>query len=214
MSKPTLYVLAGVNGAGKSSVGGMVLKLLGLQWYNPDTLARELMRELGMSQQDANIEAWTEGMRQLDAAVDKQKPFAFETTLGGNTVCRKIRAASNTHKIRIWYCGLNSPGMHMERIRLRVLNGGHDIPKEKVFERWKASRSNLIELIPLLTELSVFDNSTTVGAGEPVPNPKNILHLRNGKILHPRTIEALASTPEWAQAIVEGVLQLSHGQKP
>jgi len=87
--KPNLYVLAGVNGAGKSSIGGRVLKKLGLDWYNPDSLARLLRQEHGMAQEQANVEAWQEGMAQLDAALAQKMPFAFETTLGGNAVREK-----------------------------------------------------------------------------------------------------------------------------
>ena len=42
MARPVLYVLAGVNGAGKSSIGGQLLVSAGLTWFNPDTFAREL----------------------------------------------------------------------------------------------------------------------------------------------------------------------------
>ncbi|WZB61346.1 hypothetical protein WJ970_29005 [Achromobacter xylosoxidans] len=61
-----LFVLAGVNGAGKSSIGGHLLTQAGLAWFNPDTCARELVREHGYGQEDANIAAWNEGVRRLD----------------------------------------------------------------------------------------------------------------------------------------------------
>ena len=58
MARPFIFVLAGVNGAGKSSVGGALLEQHGLSWFNPDTYARELMRELGIDQAEANARAW------------------------------------------------------------------------------------------------------------------------------------------------------------
>jgi len=213
MGRPNLYILAGVNGAGKSSVGGHVLSMLGLPWYNPDTFARVLVAECGMSQQEANIEAWTEGMVQLDEAVRTRTPFAFETTLGGTTVCEKIKAAAQTHNIRIWYCGLQSPEMHLARVQLRVSQGGHDIPKEKILERWQTSRANLIALLPFLTELSLFDNSAEVAVKQAIKNPIKIVHLRDGKLLHPKTTAELTQTPDWAQAIVEEVLDLVSRQQ-
>ena len=57
MERPILYVLAGVNGAGKSSVGGHILTQAGMAWFNPDTFARELVQRLGRSQEQANAEA-------------------------------------------------------------------------------------------------------------------------------------------------------------
>jgi len=169
--KPSLYVLAGVNGAGKSSVGGAFLKQLKLPWYNPDSLARALVNELGLPQQKANSLAWQEGMAQLDEAIAQKKRFAFETTLGGNTVREKLRAACETHAVRIWYCGLHSAELHLARVQLRVACGGHDIPKEKIIERWDKSRANLIALMPFIAELGLFDNSASVKAGEPIPEP-------------------------------------------
>ena len=81
--RPVLFVLAGVNGAGKSSVGGHLLARAGLPWFNPDTFARELRDATGCDQRTANIAAWHEGVRRLDAAIAKRRSFAIETTLGG-----------------------------------------------------------------------------------------------------------------------------------
>jgi predicted ABC-type ATPase len=58
MPRPVLYVLAGVNGAGKSSIGGHLLEQKGLTWFNPDTFARELVALSGCDQATANAQAW------------------------------------------------------------------------------------------------------------------------------------------------------------
>jgi predicted ABC-type ATPase len=68
MARPVLYVLAGVNGAGKSSIGGHILERDGLTWFNPDKFARELKAATGCDQETANAQAWQEGMRRLDRA--------------------------------------------------------------------------------------------------------------------------------------------------
>ena len=81
--RPVIYVLAGVNGAGKSSVGGHLLTRAGLAWFNPDAFARELRAAAGGSVEKANGAAWREGMRRLDAALAGGGSYAFETTLGG-----------------------------------------------------------------------------------------------------------------------------------
>lgn len=69
MARPVLYVLAGVNGAGKSSIGGHVLTREGLTWFNPDTFARELIEATGCDHESANAHAWAEGVRRLGDAV-------------------------------------------------------------------------------------------------------------------------------------------------
>jgi hypothetical protein len=66
MTRPVLYVLAGVNGAGKSSVGGHLLERDGLTWFNPDTFAREFKASTGCDQETANAYAWQEGLRQME----------------------------------------------------------------------------------------------------------------------------------------------------
>jgi len=74
--------------------------------------------------------------------------------------------------------------LHMARVRSRVARGGHDIPEEKIRQRYDQSRINLIELMPRLTELRVFDNSFDADphAGH-APQPNLILHLAKGEIL-------------------------------
>jgi len=205
--KPNLYVLAGVNGAGKSSVGGAFLQQAGLTWYNPDTFARALMTDSGMPLEQANGLAWQEGMVHLDDALTHHHPFAFETTLGGRTVCKKLKLASATHSVRMWFCGLRTPEMHVARVQLRASRGGHDIPKEKIFARWESSRANLVDLLPFLTELSVFDNSVEALPGTPISDPKRLLHLHEGVLRYPDSAQALIDTPVWAQAIVEKALE-------
>lgn len=69
MARPVLYVLAGVNGAGKSSIGGHLLERAGLTWFNPDTFARELIAATGCDQASADGQAWEEGMRRFDDAL-------------------------------------------------------------------------------------------------------------------------------------------------
>jgi len=64
----------------------------------------------------------------------------------------------------------------------------------------------LVELLPFLTELGVFDNSADALPGTPVSAPKCLLHFKDGALLHPDTIDELANTPSWAQAIVEQAL--------
>jgi predicted ABC-type ATPase len=201
-----LYVLAGVNGAGKSSVGGHLLERAGLAWFNPDTFARELLAATGCSQTEANGAAWQEGMRRLDVALAEGRHYAFETTLGGNTVPRRILEATRSHDVLVWFCGLSSPQQHLARIRARVACGGHDIPEAKVRERWTAARENLIALMPHLARLQVYDNSTDVAAGEPIPDPLLVLEMRAGRCTWPVDVASLSKTPDWAKPLVEAAL--------
>ena len=135
--RPVIYVLAGVNGAGKSSIGGHLLTRSGLTWFNPDQFARELLAATGCDQTAANAAAWGEGMRRLDEAVSARRSFAFETTLGGHSVAARLKAAARTHDVLVWFCGLASPELHIARVQARVAAGGHAIPETKIRERVK-----------------------------------------------------------------------------
>lgn len=81
---------------------------------------------LGYEQNEANIAAWGEGVRRLDSAIAADKSYAFETTLGGRTIVRKLIAASVTHDVFVWFCALENADQHIMRVKFRVTQGGHD----------------------------------------------------------------------------------------
>src|SRR3989304_2727693 len=137
MSSPRrsrIYVLAGVNGAGKSSIGGAAFRQRGADYYNSDEFARKLMAaNPAMTQVDANSAAWHEGVRVLKRAIEERLDFAFETTLGANTIPRLLaQAASQGIEIYVWYVGLSSPTLHIQRVQGRLRPGGHDIPAQHI----------------------------------------------------------------------------------
>lgn len=215
MERPVVYVLAGVNGAGKSSIGGHLLEAMGLSWFNPDTFARELRAATGCPQEDANAQAWQEGMRRLDEAVRTGADFAFETTLGGNTVPRQLHAATATHDLFVWYAGLDKPERHIARVAARVAAGGHAIPEAKIRERFPAALANLVALMPVIAHLQVYDNSVEAARGKPVPDPMLVLEVIDGVVAFPSNARDLARTPEWAKPLVEAALELAeHRAKP
>jgi len=208
MARPVLYVLAGVNGAGKSSIGGFLLTERGFSWFNPDEFARELRAASGCGQDEANAAAWHEGLRRLDEAITKSENYAFETTLGGRTMAERILAASETHDVIIWFSGLPSPEDHIRRVAARVKAGGHDIPAAKIRERYPRALAHLIALMPHVASLRVYDNSAEAGPGEPVPDPVLVLEMESGTVVFPRpdAADALARTPHWAKPLVEAAI--------
>lgn len=209
-ARPGLLVLAGVNGAGKSSVAGAALAEHGMTWFNPDTFARTLMTDLNVGQEQANAMAWQHGRALLEAAIAQGTSHAFETTLGGNTIPALLEKAADTHDITMTYCGLASPELHLKRVSARVARGGHDIAEGKIRERWASSRANLIELLPRLKRLQVFDNSAEAGIGEDIPEAMVLLKIEDGRLLfpNPRDAAALAAIPDWAKPIVQAALEL------
>lgn len=205
---PRIYVLAGVNGAGKSSLAGAAFRATGADYYNPDEVARHLMASnSSLRQADANSAAWRKGVELLQRAIDERKDFAFETTLGANTIPRLLaQAASQGIELYVWYVGLSGPELHIERVQARVRRGGHAIAAEHIHRRYEHSRLNLIELLPRITALRVYDNSVDADpAAGKIPKPKLVLQMENGKILSPRDFK---NTPTWAKPIVAAALKL------
>ena len=209
MTRPVLFVLAGVNGAGKSSIGGHLLARNGLSWFNPDTFARELKAATGCDQETANANAWQESMRRLEGAIARGFNHAFETTLGGNSVTAKILQATKTHDVLIWFCGLSSPELHIARVAARVAAGGHPIPEEKIRERYPLAQINLIRLMPQVAYLKVYDNSAEAATDGTVPDPILVLEMENGRIIWPAPddLNALQRAPEWTKPILEAALR-------
>lgn len=208
MSRPVLFVLAGVNGAGKSSIGGHLLERRGLTWFNPDTFAREFRALSGCDQATADERAWAEGLRRLDEAIANGYTHAFETTLGGRTIAERLAAAARTHDVLIWFCGLASPDLHISRVRARVAAGGHDIPEDRIRERYPRALQNLIALMSVVAHLQVYDNSAEVDAGHPIPDPSRMLEMENGRLVWPERddVAVLGRTPEWAKPLLEAAL--------
>lgn len=197
---PEILVLAGVNGAGKSSIAGAALERQGVQYYNPDRAARRYLRA-GLSVEDATSRAWHRGREQLERAIAHRLSYAFETTLGGRTMTRLLlRAADGDHRVRVWYVGLSTLELHIERVRARVDQGGHDIPDHLIRSRWESSRENLVRLIPHVSELDLYDNSADAdpSAGT-IPRPARILHARDGAI---DELAPVGAIPTWAKAPV------------
>jgi predicted ABC-type ATPase len=204
-----IFVLAGANGAGKSSVAGAMFRRSGVDYFNPDEATlRILAANPGITTAEANSAAWHEGKRLLERAIAGRLDFVFETTLGGHTISALLqKALAAGIEVRIWFVGLSSPELHMARIRSRVARGGHDIPEEKIRERYDRSRINLIRLMPRLTELRVFDNSFEADphAGR-APRPTLILHLAKGNIVE---MVDLAETPQWAKPLMAAAVKIS-----
>ena len=204
-------MLAGVNGAGKSSLAGAAFRDAGGDYYNPDEAAK-LIRQANarLSQAEANGLAWQQGRRLLERAIAERLDFAFETTLGASTMPRLLDEAANKGTaVRVWYVGLASLELHIARVRARVRRGGHDIPEADIRRRFENSRLNLIHLMPRLDALRVYDNSAESDPSRGLaPVPELLLHMERGRIAGPAN---LARTPPWAKPIVAAALT---GSKP
>ena len=132
--------------------------------------------------------------------------YAFETTLGGASITKLLlEGAISGVEIHIWFAGLATPELHLRRVAARVAAGGHDIPEAKVRERFDASRSNLVKLMPHLASLQVYDNSIEADprAGKR-PQPVLLLQMRARRVV---SHAPLKSIPAWAKPLLAAALR-------
>ncbi len=196
-----ITVLAGVNGAGKSSIAGELIRARGGEYFNPDEVTRALMKVApSMSLVEANGLAWAEGRKRLSEAIRQRQDYTFETTLGGSTIPKVLAEAIDQDlEVAIFYVGLASVELHIERVRSRVRSGGHHIPEGKIRERYTSSMQNLVKLARKLSMLRVFDNSIEADPKEGLrPEPRDLLHAEEGRLV--RACDLLGC-PNWAKPV-------------
>jgi len=159
---PTLVIIAGCNGAGKTTASYTVLpELLNIQEFvNADEIARGLSP---FQPHKAAIEAGKIMLRRIDDLLSKKIDFAFETTLSSRSFVGLIyRARQAGYTINLIYYWLDSVELAVERVRLRVSEGGHDIPKDVIIRRYYSGLKNLFTLYQELSDYwLLIDNSQT-----------------------------------------------------
>jgi predicted ABC-type ATPase len=206
VTKGIITVIAGVNGAGKSSIAGAHITAHGGQYFNPDEYCRDLLaRTPSMTEGDANAQAWRTGFDLLQRAIASGDSFTFETTLGGDTISNTLEEAMKSGTpVRILYTGLNSPELHIERVAARVSKGGHHIPEEKIRQRWIGSILNMERLIPLCAAVRVFDNSQPAEDGQ--PNLVLLFAMDGDDFISP----PVHPMPEWAKPLALAASKRAH----
>jgi predicted ABC-type ATPase len=204
--KGRLFVAAGTNGAGKSSLVGEYLAEQGSAYFNPDLFARQLI-EQGWEVAAANAQAWKTGLEGLQRAIARNEDFSFETTLGGSTIAQTLHAAIDAGlAVYLLYVGLSSPDLHIERVRERVKRGGHDIRR-----RYTASLTNLVSFLGKATEVHVFDNSAESAEG--LPQSRLVFRMQGRKIVEPMVDALLEDPPAWAKPIIAAAIRVHRGPR-
>jgi len=154
------YIIAGPNGAGKTTFANdfLPIEVECLNFINADLIA------LGLSpfQPDKmGIEAGRIMLKKINECVLKNESFAFETTFSGKLYEKKIKNWKlKGYEIIIYYLKLPSVNMAIERVKLRVKKGGHDVPEKTIRRRFDRSWINFQEIYKALSDSwSVFDTS-------------------------------------------------------
>ncbi|MHB8416603.1 MAG: zeta toxin family protein [Myxococcales bacterium] len=159
--KPVLLVIAGPNGAGKTTITGRLRDehwSEGVQYLNPDEVARDRYGDWNSPEAVARAAAWTEERREKLLA--EGASLAFETvfsTDGKVDFVRRARAAG--YFVRVFFISTKDPRINAARIAGRVMEGGHSVPMEKIPARYLRAMANLAPAIRLADRVYLYDNS-------------------------------------------------------
>ena len=142
---PKVVVIAGPNGAGKTTITPRVLRSVDvLEWVNADVIARGLS---GLQPESAAWEASRVMLQRLRRLARERASFAFETTLAARSYAAMIRnLVADQYEFHLFYVVVPSAETAVERVKHRVLSGGHNVPEEDVRRRFQASIKNFFEL--------------------------------------------------------------------
>jgi predicted ABC-type ATPase len=156
---PTIYLIAGCNGAGKTTFAKEFLpkEVKCLRFLNADEMARGLSP---LKPSAGAIWAARLLLTQVDEHLRRRETFALESTLSGKTYIRLFnRACQLGFEIELHYLWLSSPAQAIARVRQRVQQGGHHVPAGDIRRRFKRSLIHLLDdYLPLATRWAVWDS--------------------------------------------------------
>jgi predicted ABC-type ATPase len=162
--RPAEFVLvAGPNGSGKSTVADAYIEIRFPIWpkINADRVNLALSRERNGP---ASMEQALEAAKLVDTTAQclalLKSPFILETVLSSEKYCSLVQTARRNGLIfRLVYITTVHPDINVARVRQRVLEGGHDVPADRIRERWIRSMNNLAWFAARADRLVVADNS-------------------------------------------------------
>ncbi|MFL5456837.1 MAG: zeta toxin family protein [Myxococcales bacterium] len=184
-ARPIIVAVAGPNGAGKTTFYGAHLARAGLRFVNADELARELELD---AYQAAKV---AQNIR--EALIEQRESFVFETVFSdpdGEKLEFPRRASATDYTVVLCFIGLESPELSDDRVAMRVMQGGHDVPAEKLVARYPRTMENLRLAIRELPHVLVFDNSDL---GRPF---RKVAEFMNGA-----PVEMDETVPPWLRGL-------------
>jgi predicted ABC-type ATPase len=156
-------MIAGPNGSGKSSLyhNTEIEAFDQSIWIiNPDLLTERIRQVEKLSQEEANLEAVIRIEAWLETSINAHQTVGVETVLSTDKYRHLVLAAKTKQfEFRLIYVVLASPDLNVERVRLRVQKGGHDVPEHKIRERWVKSIRQLPWFLQQADRAWIFENS-------------------------------------------------------
>lgn len=158
--KKNLYIIAGCNGAGKTTASYTILpEILDCkEFVNADEIAKGLSP---FQPEKVAIEAGRIMLNRIKELIESGENFAFETTLSTRSYIHTVKKAQEKgYNVVLLFFWLQLVELAIERVKERVKEGGHNIPTEVIRRRYKKGIYNLFELyLPVIDSVLIFDNS-------------------------------------------------------
>lgn len=180
--------MAGPNGSGKSTSydNSDIEEFNRSVWIiNPDLLAARIRDTEGLPLDEANLQAVVRIERWLEASIEAHQTVGVETVLSSPKYRRLVELAKTKgFEVRLIYVILRSPDLNVERVRLRVRKGGHDVPEDKVRERYTRSLAQMPWFLDQADRAWILDNSGS--------EPRLIAEKQGGEVtIDPRAMPAV-----------------------
>lgn len=160
MIKPKLYIIAGCNGAGKTTASFAILPevLNCLEFVNADEIAKGLSP---FQPEKVAIDAGRIMLRRINELVSQKETFAFETTLSTKSYKNLVKKAKdNGYEVILLFFWLTTVELAIERVKQRVFEGGHAVAPGVITRRYRAGIRNLFQIyLPIVDAIMIFDNS-------------------------------------------------------
>ncbi len=193
--KPTLCVVAGPNGSGKTTT---TIQLLNNEWaadslyINPDNIAQETFGN--WNSPEAVLKAAEEATRLRYECLEQGHDFVFETVFSAPEKLEFLRKAKDVgFFIRLFYVCTSDPTINVARITQRYLNGGHEVPISKIISRYYKSLVNANKAITFVDRAYVYDNSIED------KEASLLFRMSDGKLVKNYT----ENIPQWAETILK-----------
>ena len=190
---PWLWLVAGPNGAGKSTYAPNLSSVVE-EIVRPDLIALQLSPE---DPERVALKAGRLAIARIESLLEQKRSFAVETTLSGRFHLDVVkRAKAGGWNVGIVYMGLKTPTIAIDRVRLRILTGGHNVPPPDIRRRYRRSLANLASICGIADRLVVLDNSSNR------PPMKRLLETHNGQIIFRHR-----PLPKWLTASLGPILK-------
>jgi predicted ABC-type ATPase len=176
LSAPVLTIIAGPNGSGKSTLTSSAREIFQqTPVLDPDAIVKSLQEIIGPDQSD--MEAGRRVLLLAEELIESRQSFTVETTLSGETYLRMAsRAKAAGFSIMVIFVGTPSVEINIERVKIRVEKGGHDVPEDVQRRRYPRTLKNMKRLLPQADLAVVLDNSSETGYVLVAFGPRGDLH--------------------------------------